>query len=148
MRTEFGHRQGLDFLMKMIRTKQYQSNYEHFKFLGLFCVCCQDVTNRRYIKEDPKKIEFIFEYISNYQYRSNVLDLLLTAVGQFLYDESSLLIFVKQMSIIEQLCDLLESVILVKYEINENPSNNRKRMKLEHQVSVSGITDRFHYLFS
>lgn len=144
MRTEFGLRQGLDFLMKMITEQQYQSTYEHFKFLGLYCVCCQEVNNRRLIKEDTNKLRLFFNYLEKYQYRSNFLDLLLTAIGQFSYDEQSLTIFVKQMQFIERMSDLLESVILVKYEINEkrllseeeqNPQD-RKRMKTKHTVII------------
>ena len=101
------------------------------------------MNNRRLIKEDTNKLRLFFNYLEKYQYRSNFLDLLLTAIGQFSYDEQSLSIFVKQMQFIERLSDVLESVILVKYEINEkrllpdeeqNPQD-RKRMKTQHKVT-------------
>ena len=137
MRTEFGHRQGLDFLLKMIKNKQYQSTYEHFKFLGLYCVCCQEVSNRRYIKDDPNKLELLFDYLENYQYRSSFLDLMLTALVQFVYDDHSLMLFVKKRQFIERMCNLLESAVLVKYENNDKELNNRKRLKTEHTVGFS-----------
>ena len=144
MRTEFGARQGLDFLLKLITNHQYQSTYEHLKFIGLFCVCCQETNNRRLIKEDINKLQLIFNYLEKYQYRSNFLDLLLTAIGQFIYDEQSLSIFVKQMHFIERMCDLLESVVMVKYENNEKRSGadndedarKTKRIKTEHTVGI------------
>jgi hypothetical protein len=142
MRTEFGQRQGLDFLMTMINDQQYQSTYEQFKFLGLYCVCCQEISNRRLIKDDMNKLQLIFNYLEKYQYRSNFLDLLLTAIGQFLYDEQSLMIFVKQMQFIERMSDLLESIILVRYEITDKRAlladdrheHERKRLKIQHTV--------------
>ena len=141
MRTEFGLRQGLDFLLNMINDRQYQSIYEHFKFLGLYCVCCQEISNRRLIKEDTNKLQLFFNHLEKYHYRSNFLDLLLTAIGQFLYDEQSLMIFVKQMQFIERMSDLIESVVLVKYEMNEKPlttdDDQRKRMKTDHTTNES-----------
>ena len=142
MRTEFGLRNGLDFLLNMINNHQYQSTYEHLKFIGLFCVCCQETNNRRLIKDDMNKLQLFFNYLEKYQYRSNFLDLLLTAIGQFIYDEQSLCILVKQMQFIGKMCDLLESVIMVKYENNEKNSSGddeqdsrkRKRMKTKHTV--------------
>jgi hypothetical protein len=143
MRTEFGLRNGLDFLLNMINNHQYQSTYEHLKFIGLFCVCCQETNNRRLIKDDINKLKLFFHYLEKYQYRSNFLDLLLTAIGQFIYDEQSLIIFTKQMQFIERMCDLLESVVMVKYENNEKKSTDdddeqdstrRKRLKTKHTV--------------
>jgi len=142
MRTEFGLRNGLDFLLNMINNHQYQSTYEHFKFIGLFCVCCQETNNRRLIKDDINKLNLFFNYLEKYQYRSNFLDLLLTAIGQFIYDEQSLIIFVKQMQFIERMCGLLESVVIIKYENNEKrlfgddeqDLRKRKRMKTKHTV--------------
>jgi hypothetical protein len=144
MRTEFGLRNGLDFLLNMINNQQYQSSYEHFKFIGLFCVCCQEANNRRLIKEDINKIQLFFNYLEKYQYRSNFLDLLLTAIGQFTYDEQSLVIFIKQMQFIEKMCDLLESVVMIKYENNEKrlgaddeqESGARKKIKIKHTVNL------------
>ncbi|CAF0810383.1 unnamed protein product [Adineta ricciae] len=161
MRTEFGARQGLDFLLKLITNHQYQSTYEHLKFIGLFCVCCQETNNRRLIKEDINKLQLIFNYLEKYQYRSNFLDLLLTAIGQFIYDEQSLSIFVKQMQFIERMCDLLESVVMVKYENNEKRSGadndedfrKTKRMKTENttdgkQKRISVMIDINESLFT
>ena len=135
MRTEFGLRNGLDFLVKLINNHQYQSTYEHLKFIGLFCVCCQETTNRRLIENDPEKMKLFFNSLEKYQYRSNFLDLLLTAIGQFIYNEQSLIIFVKQMQFIERMCDLLESVVIVKYETNEQDLPKRKKFKAKHTVS-------------
>jgi hypothetical protein len=143
MRTEFGLRNGLDFLLNMINNHQYQSTYEHLKFIGLYCVCCQETNNRRLIKDDINKLNLFFNYLEKYQYRSNFLDLLLTAIGQFIYDEQSLIIFVKQMQFIERMCDLLETVVIIKYENNEKKfrENNeldprkRKKFKAKHTVS-------------
>jgi hypothetical protein len=142
MRTEFGLRNGLDFLLNMIDNHQYQSTYEHLKFIGLFCVCCQETNNRRLIKDDINKLQLFFNYLEKYQYRSNFLDLLLTAIGRFIYDEQSLCVFVKQMLFIERMCDLLESVIMVKYEKNlseddEQDSRKRKKLKTKHTVKLS-----------
>jgi hypothetical protein len=134
MRNEFGLRNGLDFLLNMITNHQYQSTYEHLKFIGLFCVCCQETNNRRLIKDDLEKFKLFFNYIEKYQYRSNFLDLLLTAIGQFIYDEQSLIIFVKQMQFIERMCDLLESVVMTKYENNEQDPRKRKKFKTKHTV--------------
>jgi len=142
MRTEFGLRNGLDFLLNMINNQQYQSTYEHLKFIGLFCVCCQETNSRRLIKDDMNKLQLFFNYLEKYQYRSNFLDLLLTAIGQFIYDEQSLIIFVKQMQFIERMCGLLESVVIIKYENNEKrlfgddeqDLRKRKRMKTKHTV--------------
>jgi hypothetical protein len=142
MRTEFGLRNGLDFLLNMINNQQYQSTYEHLKFIGLFCVCCQESNSRRLIKDDMNKLQLFFNYLEKYQYRSNFLDLLLTAIGQFIYDEQSLIIFVKQMQFIERMCSLLESVVIIKYENNEKrlvgddeqDLRKRKRMKTKHTV--------------
>lgn len=142
MRTEFGLRNGLDFILNMINNHQYQSTYEHLKFIGLFCVCCQETTNRRLIKGDINKLNLFFNYLEKYQYRSNFLDLLLTAIGQFIYNDQSLTIFVKQMQFIERMCGLLESVILIKYENNEKKSTDddeqdprkRKKFKSKHTV--------------
>jgi len=142
MRTEFGLRNGLDFLFDMINNQQYQSTYEHLKFIGLFCVCCQETNSRRLIKDDMNKLQLFFNYLEKYQYRSNFLDLLLTAIGQFIYDEQSLIIFVKQMQFIERMCGLLESVVIIKYENNEKrlfgddeqDLRKRKRMKTKHTV--------------
>ncbi|CAF3455022.1 unnamed protein product [Rotaria sp. Silwood1] len=144
MRTEFGLRNGLDFLLNMIHNHQYQSTYEHLKCIGLFCVCCQETHNRRLIKDDMNKLEIFFNYLEKYQYRSNFLDLLLTAIGQFIYDEQSLIIFVKQMQFIERMCDLLESVVMIKYENNEKrslgddeqDSIRRKRQKTKHTTDT------------
>ncbi|CAF4475548.1 unnamed protein product [Rotaria sp. Silwood2] len=142
MRTEFGLRNGLDFLLNMIHNHQYQSTYEHLKCIGLFCVCCQETHNRRLIKDDMNKLEIFFNYLEKYQYRSNFLDLLLTAIGQFIYDEQSLIIFLKQMQFIERMCDLLESVVMTKYENNEKRSlgddeeNSRKRRKTKHTTDT------------
>ncbi len=69
MRTEFGLRNGLDFLLNMINNHQYQSTYEHLKFIGLFCVCCQETNNRRLIKDDINKLNLFFNYLEKYQYR-------------------------------------------------------------------------------
>ena len=77
MRAEFGLCNGLDFLLNMIRNHQYQSTYEHLKYIGLFCVCCQESVNRRLMKEDMDKLKIFFNYLEKYQYRSNFLDLLL-----------------------------------------------------------------------
>lgn len=137
MRTEFGLRNGLDFLLKMINNHQYQSTYEHLKFIGLFCVCCQESTNRRLIKDDLEKLRLFFNYLEKYQYRSNFLDLLLTAIGQFIYNEQSLMIFVKQMQFIERMCDLLESVVIVKYDTNEQDPRKRKKFKAKHTVGIN-----------
>lgn len=134
MRSEFGLRNGLDFLLNMINNHQYQSTYEHLKFIGLFCVCCQESTNRRLIKDDQEKLKLFFNYLEKYQYRSNFLDLLLTAIGQFIYNEQSLMIFVKQMQFIERMCDLLESVVIVKYDTNEQDLRKRKKFKAKHTV--------------
>ncbi|CAF1077965.1 unnamed protein product [Rotaria sordida] len=144
MRTEFGLRNGLDFLLNMIHNHQYQSTYEHLKCIGLFCVCCQETNNRRLIKDDMKKLEIFFNYLEKYQYRSNFLDLLLTAICQFIYDEQSLIIFVKQMQFIERMCDLLESVVMIKYENNEKrllgddeqDSNKIKKQKTKHTTDT------------
>lgn len=139
MRAEFGLRNGLDFLLNMIHNHQYQSTYEHLKCIGLFCVCCQETNNRRLIKDDMNKLGIFFDYLEKYQYRSNFLDLLLTAIGQFIYDEQALIIFVKQMQFIDRLCDLLESVVMVKYEVNEkrltgDDEQDSKRQKTKHTV--------------
>ena len=144
MRTEFGLRNGLDFVLNTINNHQYQSTYEHMKFIGLFCVCCQETNNRRFIKDDINKLQLFFNYLEKYQYRSSFLDLLLTAIGQFIYDDQSLVIFVKQMQFIERMCDLLESIVIVKYENDEKrslgddeqDSRKRKRMKTKHTVST------------
>ncbi|CAF0993019.1 unnamed protein product [Adineta steineri] len=140
MRTEFGLRNGLNFLLNMINNHQYQSTFEHLKFIGLYCVCCQETTNRRLIKDDINKLQLFFNYLEKYQYRSNFLDLLLTAIGQFIYDDQSLTIFVKQMQFVERMCDLLESIILIKYESNEKrlltddeqDLKKRKKLKTKH----------------
>jgi hypothetical protein len=134
MRNEFGLRNGLDFLLNTITNHQYQSTYEHLKFIGLYCVCCQEANNRRLIKDDLEKLKLFFNYIEKYQYRSNFLDLLLTAIGQFIYDEQSLTIFVKQMQFIERMCDLLESTIMPKYENNDEDQRKRKKLKTKHTV--------------
>jgi len=139
MRTEFGLRNGLDFLLNMINNHQYQSTYEHLKFIGLFCVCCQETNNRRLIKDDINKLKLFFNYLEKYQYRSNFLDLLLTAIGQFIYDEQSLIIFIKQMQFIERMSDLLETVVLIKYdnkysEDDEQDPRKRKKFKAKHTV--------------
>ena len=142
MRAEFGLRHGLDFLLNMINNHQYESTYEHLRYIGLFCVCCQETTNRRLIKEDINKLQLFFNYLEKYQYRSNFLDLLLTAIGQFIYDEQSLIILVKQMQFIERMCDLLESIVMVKYDNNEKKSlddngpdaTKKKKMKTKHTV--------------
>ncbi|UJR15570.1 hypothetical protein I4U23_002508 [Adineta vaga] len=161
MRTEFGSRQGLDFLLNLITNQHYHSTYEHLKFIGLFCVCCQEANNRRLIKDDINKLQLFFNYLEKYQYRSNFLDLLLTAIGQFIYDDQSLNIFVKQMQFIERMCDLLESVIIIKYDNNEKKlsgndekdSRKRKRVKTEHttdgqQQRVSVVIDFNESLFT
>jgi hypothetical protein len=67
------------------------------------------------------------------------LDLLLTAIGQFIYDEQSLIIFIKQMQFIERMCDLLETVVLIKYdnkfsEDDEQDPRKRKKFKTKHTV--------------
>ncbi|CAF3550619.1 unnamed protein product [Rotaria socialis] len=142
MRTEFGLRNGLDFLLNMIHNHHYQSTYEHLKCIGLLCVCCQEANNRRLIKDDMNKLQIFFDYLEKYQYRSNFLDLLLTAIGQFMYDDQALLIFVKQMQFIERMCDLLESVVMTKYEINEKrllgddeqDSREAKKLKTQHST--------------
>lgn len=140
MRTEFGLRNGLDFLLNMINNHQYQSTYEHLKFIGLFCVCCQESSNRRLIKDDLEKLRLFFNYLEKYQYRSNFLDLLLTAIGQFIYNEQSLMIFVKQMQFIERMCDLLESVVIIKYDTNEQDPRKRKKFKAKHTTNPSEQT--------
>ncbi|CAF5117648.1 unnamed protein product, partial [Rotaria magnacalcarata] len=146
MRTEFGLRNGLDFLLNMIHNHHYQSTYEHLKCIGLLCVCCQETNNRRLIKDDMNKLQIFFDYLEKYQYRSNFLDLLLTAIGQFMYDDQALLIFVKQMQFIERMCDLLESVVMTKYEINEkrllgdDEQDSREAKKLKTQHSVGRIS--------
>lgn len=132
MRTEFSLRTGLDFLYKTITIDESQSTYEHLKLLGLFCVCCKETVSRRLIKDDPDKLKLLFNYLNKYQYRSNFLDLLLTAIGQFIYDENSLMIFVKQMQFIERMSDLLETVILVKYDNTEIDGRQRKKLKTHH----------------
>lgn len=145
MRTEFGLRSGLDFILNMINNHQYQSTYEHLKFIGLFCVCCQETNNRRLIKDDINKLNLFFNYLEKYQYRSNFLDLLLTAIGQFIYDDQSLIIFVKQMQFIDKMCYLLESVIMVKYEnksSDDNEQDIRKRKKFKSKHTVYKNTNR------
>lgn len=142
MRTEFGIRNGLDFLLETIHDHQYQSTHEHLRFIGLYCVCCQETNNRRLIKDDTNKMKLFFDYLEKCQYRSNFLDLLLTAIGQFIFDEQALNIFVKNMQFIERMCHLLESAILVKYEKNEQKtsaddgedSRVRKKLKTKHTV--------------
>ncbi|CAF1545996.1 unnamed protein product, partial [Didymodactylos carnosus] len=55
-----------------------------------------------------------FVWLNNPNYRTHLLDMLLTALAQFMFDESTLIIFTKQMNLVENLCELLEQ-ILVKY---------------------------------